>query len=386
MTVVAPFTLEKRKKPLRTLSTSDWHLGHRRVSSLMICQRLRTHLFPLLPTTDILNLGGDIFDSILSLCEDTNVIEAFFIDLLRECDKYNVVVRVLHGTYSHDRNQSTLLLILHDRCGFKNDLRYIDKVYLEEIKALDIRVLYLPDDLPYESSYDCMDVVKSMMDAQGWTYVDYVYGHGYFDHMLPTHIPRKPKCTFHVEQFRDIVRRYVCMGHIHSCDYTENVFYNNSFDRLAHGEEEPKGFMYITDYGNTAHLEFVENTDATKFVTIDLSMYDDSEEVGKIYMAKVEKIFGLDTGHVRVIHPSSEIRQALHRLTSSQFPKLYYSFKKPKDNQVKNQSETHQKLLDVTDYPSPSEDTLPDLVFQFHSQDQNLTVSRDRFAEILYNL
>ena len=380
------FVLDKRDSPLRITSTSDWHLGHRRVPSINICLRLRTYLFPYLKNTDILNIGGDVWDSLLTLCEDTNVIEAFLIDLLSECNLHNVTVRVLLGTYSHDRSQSSLFSILHDRCGFTNDFKYIDKVCLEEIKPFNLRVLYLPDDLPYESSYECMEVVSSMMSARNWTYIDYVFGHGYFDHMLPTHIPRKPKCTFHVKQFENIVRRYVCMGHIHDCNYTGNVFYNNSFDRLAHGEEEPKGFMYITDYGDMAHLEFIENKEATKFITIDLSDCSDQDDIGKIYLEKLKSIFGDNSGHVRVIHSSSEIRQALYRLTSTQFPKLFFSFKKPKDNQIKNISETHHKLLDVKEYPVPSEETLPDMVFQFHTQNQPASISRDRFAEILNNL
>jgi DNA repair exonuclease SbcCD nuclease subunit len=382
ITALTPFVLEKRESPIKILSTSDWHLGHRRVSTYNLCMRLQTYLFPQLKTTHLLNIGGDVWDTLLSLCEDTNIIEAFLIDLMRECDKYGVVVRVLLGTYSHDRSQSSLFPILHDRCGFTNDLRYIDRVYLEEIKSLNLRILYLPDDLPYESSYDCMKQVEDLMDAQGWTYVDYVFGHGYFDHMLPTHIPRKPKCTFLVDQFKDIVRRYVCMGHIHQCDYRENVFYNNSFDRLAHGEEDPKGFMSIIDHGDTAHLEFIENKEATKFYTIDLSGYSDKDEIGKIYIDKVTQLFNGEHGHVRVVHPSSEIRVALQRITSSRFPKLAYSFKKVTETQVRDTSQTHQKLLDIKSYPVPSEETLPAMVFDFLSKEKT-TLSRERIAEIL---
>lgn len=380
------FQLQKRQVPIRIVSTSDWHLGNKRVPSINIADRIRKYLFPQLQNCDLLNIGGDVWDTLLSLCEDTNVIEALLIDLLRLCDEYNVVVRVLLGTYSHDRDQSSLFPILHEKCRFKNDLQYVNKISLEDIKSLNVRILYLPDDLPYESSHECMAVIDSMMKSQGWSYVDYVFGHGYFDHMLPTHIPRKPKCTFSVEQFKPFVRRYVCMGHIHQCNFTDNVFYNNSFDRLAHGEEDPKGFMYITDYGTTSKLEFIENKEATKFITIDLSHYSNKDEIGKIYLDKVVKIFGSKSGHVRVIHPSSEVRQTLQRLTSSKFPKLFYSFKKSNDVKITDISKTHQKLLDIKSYPSPNEDTLPQMVIDFLGGTNKSTLTITRVADILSNL
>lgn len=383
---MSSFHLEKRETPLRILSTSDWHLGHRRVSALNICNRLRQYLFPYLSQIDLLNLGGDIWDSLLTLCDDTNVIEALLIDLLRLCDEHKVIVRVLLGTYSHDRTQSSLFPILQDRCHFSNDLKYIDHVHLEEIKALNIRILYLPDDLPYDSAHDCMQSVAEMMVVRNWDYVDYVFGHGYFDHMLPTHIPRKPKVTFHVDQFKNIVRRYVCMGHIHMCDYTGNVFYNNSFDRLAHGEEDPKGFMMIYDHGDVAKLEFIENKSATKFITFDLSMYNDQDQIGKVYLERLKDVFGDDPGHIRIIHPSVEIRQALHRLTSNHYPKLFYSFVKPKHHKTTDVHETHRKILNVKNYPVPSEENLPDLVYQFLNHDQESLTSYERFSELLKTL
>lgn len=377
------FQLEARSKPIRLISTSDWHFGNRRVSANDLAIRFRQYLFPHLKHCDLLNIGGDIWDTLLNLSEDTNIIEAFLIDLMNECNKHRITVRILLGTYSHDRSQSSLIPILHEKCGFTNDLRYIDRVYLEEITALNLRILYLPDDLPYASSQDCMEVVEDMMRQRGWTYVDYVFGHGYFDHMLPTNLPRKPRCTFLIEQFKPFVRRYVCMGHVHQCNFTENVFYNNSFDRLAHGEEEPKGYMSIIDYGDRAQIEFIENKDATKFITFDLSQYFDHVEIGRVYIDRVTKAFGDEPGYVRIIHPSSEIRQALQRITSSQFPKLVYSVKKNVDTTAVDLAHAHRKLLDVKTYPSPTEETLPEMVHAFLAGMDRTELSVERIAELL---
>lgn len=189
-------SLTPRKTPLRLLSTSDWHLGNARVPAIAICNRLREIIFPFLPITDLLNIGGDVWDTLLTFSTETNGIAGFIIDFLRECDKHSVVVRVLLGTYTHDRDQSSIFEIYHKKCHFTNDLRYVKEVSLEEITSLDVRILYLPDDLPYESSDACLEVVAEMMAARGWTYVDYVFGHGFFSHMIPAHIPKNPKCLF----------------------------------------------------------------------------------------------------------------------------------------------------------------------------------------------
>jgi hypothetical protein len=387
MAIAPGFTLESRATPLRLLSTSDWHLGNGRVPAVVICDRLRTTLFPRLSEIDLLNIGGDVWDTLLSLSDDVNVIIALLIDLLRECDRYGVVVRVLLGTYSHDRGQSSLFQIYHDKCQFTNDLRYINQICLEEIVSLGVRILYLPDDLPYDSSQTCLDVVKEMMVARGWTYVDYVFGHGYFEHMIPTHIPRKPKCLFRIDQFDAWVRRYVCMGHIHQSDFTGKVFYNNSVDRLAHGEENPKGFVLVTDYGDTAKLEFIENKAATKFITLDLSAYTDKDEIGALYLSKVKTLFADgEVGYIRVIHPSAEIRQALRRLTSSHYPNLLYSFGKSPESKIKDSSQIHQKLLDVKSYPVPNRETLPQMVVDFLAKEGQSTLSVERIAVLLESL
>lgn len=361
--------LVARPTPLRILSTSDWHLGNGRVPADAICQRLRTVLFPKLADTDILNIGGDVWDTLLNFSGEANSIVAFLIDLLRVCDRHNVVVRVLLGTYSHDRTQSSLFPVLHEKYQFHNDLRYINTVALEYIDRFDLRILYLPDDLPYTSSMDCMDMVQNLLAAKGWSYVDYVFGHGFFSHMIPSHIPRKPKCLFDVAQFT-FVRRYVCMGHIHQNDLTGNVFYNNSFDRLAHGEEHPKGCIFITDHGDRATLAFLENTEATKFVTIDLSMLEDTAAIGLRYIERVRAAFPkAELGYVRVVHPAAAICHALAQITRQQFPWLHYKPHRLKSTEVHDVSHQHHALLDVKTYPVPSEDTLPMMVYEFLNKD-----------------
>jgi hypothetical protein len=376
------FSLTPRDKPLRILSTSDWHLGNSRVPAHLICNRLRDVVFPKLADTDLLNIGGDVWDTLMSMGQDVNVIVGFLLDLLHHCHHHNVVVRVLLGTFTHDRDQSSVFELYHQKYQFTNDLRYIDKVYLEYISALDVRILYLPDDLPYESAEACLEVVKEMMTARNWDWVDYVFGHGYFEHMLPPNIPRKPKVTFHISQFKPFVRRYVLMGHIHLSDASDMVLYNNSFDRIAHGEEGSKGCLYITDLGTTAKIQVLENPLATKFITIDLSRYGHIETIGQRYLELVKEKFSDTPGYVRVIHPSAEVRQALRRLTTAHFPNLIYSIKLISDQPTEHQGNVRVSF-DVVEYPTPTQETLPQMVFEFLEKNGGAKISKTRVSEIL---
>lgn len=384
MTEPAPFVLTPRAKPLRILSTSDWHLGNARVPAINVCNRLRDVLFPELPNIDLLNIGGDLWDTSLMLSSETNIIEGFLIDLLHECDRYRTVVRILRGTYLHDRDQSAALAdVYHVKCRFTNDLKYINTMSLEEIQSLNVRILYLPDDLPYDTSDECLKVIQELLASRGWTWVDYVFGHGYFEHMLPSFIPKQPKCTYRIAQFKPLVRRYVCMGHVHLSDFTENVFYNNSFDRIAHGEEAPKGFVIVEDFGDQARLRIVENKAATKFMTIDLTGHTDKDTIGEYYLDQIARKFPHnEPGYVRVIHPSVEVRQALKRITVLQHPELSFSYLKTADEPSQYDLVSVRKSFDIAEYPTPTEDTLPQMILDFLEKNGGTQLTLARITEL----
>lgn len=361
------------------LSISDIHLGHHRVSSDVICQRLVHYLFPRLETADIIFIGGDVFDTLLYYSNDgSNTITAFLIDFLMHCDKHDVTVRILRGTVSHDRDQSSMFEVLHKRYGFKNSLAYFDTVTCEYIESLDIKVLYVPDNLPYKTSDECMDVVHHLLKVNNWNKFDYAIVHGNFEHMLKLGMSlNKPPCTFTIEQFKNIIARFVLTGHIHTPNIKDFVIQNGSFDRLCHGEEEAKGFISITDYRDSSKIEFVKNDDATLFITLDLSDIEDKDEVIKDFIERTSSNFKEQYGHVRVIHPSHEVKQILSKICHEKFPRLRYTHKivKTDDHQILHV----QQLLDICDYPVPTEDNLPQMVKDFIKSD----MSMDRIKDIL---
>ena len=371
-------------KKCRILSLSDLHLGHYRVPSSVLVERLMTYVMPYLPETDLFCLSGDVFDRSLHLTDtDTRDIISWILDVLKIANDYNVHVRVLRGTFSHDRDQPSIFKTLYEKYGFTNDVKYVDTLSIEYIKDLDIKMLYLPDDLPYSSSEACLETVHQLMTDAHWKHVDYAMCHGYFYHVLPPNIPSLPKVTFRADQF-SFVSRYVLCGHIHEQSAYGHILYNGSFDRLAHNEESPKGFYYIEDDGKKAHIQFIENKDASTFHTIDVSLYDSPDEAISAYLEALKPcLYRKNSIHIRAVHPNSEIRNALKSLTYKRYPYIAFSVKSPNlTKQEKEQTETTLPEDDLKYLSAPRRDALPDMITSF-IQDLPETLTRDR---ILHHL
>lgn len=201
--------------PVRILSISDLHFGNTQTDPDQLAANVRTHVLPHFRSIDLLIIAGDFFDTALSLSDKlTPGVIAVMLDLLAEASFHKVVVRILRGTFSHDRTQGSYFPFLHAQYKFTNDLRYIDTVSLEYLEQFDLRLLYMPDDLPYPTAEAAMEVVHQKLQAVGWTTVDYAIIHGYLDHVVPAGVS-KPKGTYDRRQFA-FVRRYVISGHVHT--------------------------------------------------------------------------------------------------------------------------------------------------------------------------
>ena len=352
--------------PVLLLSTSDIHLGHPRVDTLDITNKLRLCLFPRLKGADLLILGGDITDTAIGLGDAAaKLVIAFFIDLFRQADEHGVIIVMLRGTLSHDRNHLETLRILHERGGFKAPLYYADKLGLGYIPEYDLRVAFLPDNLPYSKASDALVVLHEQMQSKGWSTVDYAFVHGYFHHMLPAGLPREPQCTWRAEQF-EFVNRYVLVGHVHRPLQEGKILNNGSFDRLAHGEEEDKGFLSICDDGTNAKITFIKNPYATPFITFRLT--EESAEAAILEFQK--KLKGLDlttTNHIRVLHPAPEVRQAIGQYIAKSGLPIRYSHKSP-TKEVQTAAETKKVVGAVAALTPPNEKDLPALISHYLSE------------------
>ena len=101
-------------------------LGHTRTNTFHVVDNLRKALPDNEETAklDLILLAGDIFDHLLTLPqEEVDEIQAWITELLAICAKYNILLRVLEGTPSHDWKQSRQFVNLNLGAG-------VAKVYI----------------------------------------------------------------------------------------------------------------------------------------------------------------------------------------------------------------------------------------------------------------
>jgi DNA repair exonuclease SbcCD nuclease subunit len=268
------------KKQFNILSCSDIHLGHRRTDTKYIINNLNKYICndKVLSNIDLLILAGDVFDSQLTLSSpDIPDIDFWIANLLRLCNKHNVVIRVLEGTPSHDRMQSerfiTLNNILSKNENFNVNLQYVTKLSIEYISDFDINVLYVPDEWN-ASTDDTLSEVKDLILSKGLKQVDYAVMHGTMDFQLPSHIKNIPRHNSDI--YCDLVKNLIFVGHIHQHSIYKKIISHGSFERLSHGEEEAKGFIKVSvEKDNHHEITFVENKESKKFITLDA--FDDND-------------------------------------------------------------------------------------------------------------
>ena len=281
-------TISKFKSgTLRWLSVSDVHLGHLRTSTSFILANLRRELFDgKIANLDLLIIAGDLFERLLEFNHpDKGEIMMFVDDLMTECSIYNVKLRVLEGTPSHDNKQNVIFVDLYNLGHYVNcDLKYVDTLSVEYIEEWDMRILYVPDRIraTVEEIYsDTLDIFKSL----GITRVDMAVMHGAFKHQLPP----MAKEVHDPEAWLRLVKHWILVGHVHFHSIRDRIAAQGSFDRLSQGEEGPKGYlMGSTNLGGDEkkdEIYFIENKHAKKYVTIDCTDLTTDESFEKIKLA-----------------------------------------------------------------------------------------------------
>lgn len=363
---------------LRIVAISDLHFGNPRIKPDLMYHRLETYFYPEVLQSHLVLLAGDTYDQLTTVSSSANKYVLRFIrDLFVMSEKYGIQIRILHGTYSHDRDQVAIFGALNNGNA---RAEIIDKIYCEELSdfkntynhtSVDgkLKLLYIPDNLSVRRSSEVMEQIEKMMKVVGWNTADIVLGHGTFAHALPVKEDHLPACSYTLDQFDSIVtpEDLIIMGHIHTSSRKENCYYCGSFDRMVHGEEEPKGFFTFTRENHNWIPKFVENKEATKFVSI-YPQGDTPDEIIADYVKKVEENFPDKHGYVRVLHNSSDIRYLLHTLTVQNYPELKYSSKTLVDESLS--IKTTDITLDTFDDVKPNVHNLGNLVYQYLSDKQ----------------
>jgi len=250
---------------MRYLVTSDIHLGHPRTSTQHVSSTFLKQILSKENTTlDIIFISGDIFDRLIDTnSKDLLIIIDLFNRLLNYCNTNNILLRVLHGTPSHDQNQSTILVKLNEiRATHKQvDLKYFNILDIEYIESLNKYILYIPDEWVNDHT-KLEEQIQYKLNLYNIQQVDIAILHGQFQYQT---LGKKYTGFFFQEKyFLNLVKGFIHVGHYHTYSTYDRILANGSLERLAHGEESPKGHIVVTD----SSYSFIENPNAFIYKTI----------------------------------------------------------------------------------------------------------------------
>lgn len=297
-------------KNVKLLALADLHVGNPRIDPFHFIGCIREYVIPRITSdVDYVFIAGDFFDMLLNMNSQASMIALTAIsELKKACSENNVKLRVLRGTLTHDRNQPKHFETASPE--YSGCVEYKDTMCVEYDAENKLSILYMPDNLPYDNIED--EVVK-VLDANALKQVDVVIHHGYFKHMLPPGIP-EPKGTLDYETFKKFYSGCVLNGHVHISSIYKNVLSIGSFDRMAYGEEEPKGFYEVTrDDKGVYQFSFIENKHAYPFWTVNLGRFG-SDVAGAIeyfksaWFPKIEAVKELNVPvHLRLATENHEV-------------------------------------------------------------------------------
>jgi DNA repair exonuclease SbcCD nuclease subunit len=245
---------------------SDIHLGHPNTPSEHIVKNLTKYLLSQANTSlDVIFIAGDLFDRLLDL-NNTNVnpILDFIHKLLTYCSSSDIYLRILEGTPSHDWQQSKLLLKINELLDKPANVKYHCTLDIDYIDCIDKYVLYIPDEWSHDHT-KIEEQIKEKLLQNNIIKVDIAILHGQFTYQLKTN----QLSQFHYKEdyFLNITKGYIHIGHYHTYTTFDRIIANGSFERLAHGEEEDKGYVVVTDNSYT----FITNKDAYRYITINVT-------------------------------------------------------------------------------------------------------------------
>ena len=267
-----PYRNTKQPEQFRAVVFGDVHIGHRQTPTDHILNVLYDMLGDLLPgDVDVCIIEGDLFDTLLYLNDHyLGEIEIWICWLLKICHQYNVALRVLEGTPSHDMKQSQIVERFLKRADFDIDYLYVDDLYVEHNTQWGMHILYLPDE--WSTHMDkCYTGAKEALKIAGVEQADFIVMHGAFDYQLPD-IPGIE--THNSSLWQDLVKHHIFVGHVHQFSQHGKIIATGSTDRLTHGDEGDKGMTLYTLTPQGAKIDFIVNRQARIYKTIDCTQLD----------------------------------------------------------------------------------------------------------------
>lgn len=273
-------------RDLSYLVLSDIHLGHRNTTTKEIVKHLdayfgnyaATHAFTKL---DLIFIAGDLFDTALLFTQDEiSLIQGWMCRLMDFCSRYNIKLRILEGTPSHDNFQCRNLVFMAEQFSHKLDFKYIETLHIEKMDDIHLSVLYVPDEWS-STTKKTQEQVSQLLTEANLPKVDIAIMHGMFTYQVPelANNALKHDEIFYLES----VKHFINIGHVHVFSSFDRIIAQGSFDRLCHGEEAAKGacLCYLSKDGNHGYV-FIENTNAKQYKTITVRYNDLDKAISQV--------------------------------------------------------------------------------------------------------
>lgn len=348
-------------KPWKALALADLHCGNPRLDPMHFVGVMEEYVFPRI-TSDLtyVFIAGDFFDLLVNLNSASSMAALTVISRLKAlCYKNQVRLRVLRGTYTHDRNQPKHFEMVAPE--YNEYVALCDTMCVEYDDATETSILYIPDDLKLPNVYE---ETEKLLEQHGLKQVDLVIHHGYFKHMLPPGIP-EPNGTLDYDKFKKFYKGCVLNGHVHTTSIHQNVISIGSLDRFAYGEEEAKGFYEITrDSEGKYTYSFIENKHAYPFWTINLKAFTDDtmmaalDYVSNSWYPKIQAARDKNLAvHVRLVADTPGIIDGVAQVLHDTFPHIVVD----KGASTKKEQYIENIAMDLSELPIITPDNVVDL-------------------------
>lgn len=279
----------------KSLEISDIHLGHDGNKTITILEHLEMFFkehHKTISKVNVININGDIFDKLLLRSSiDFKLSMDWLCELMWFCSLYNIKLRILEGTASHDWKQAKNLQdtlksykIIDKESNLKLDFKYIDTLHIEYMEEFDIHILYVPDDYKKDSTETYLEILE-LMKQNNITEVDFVKLHGAFNYQLPIKLPS----NHNEKDYESITKYCINSGHIHTPSVFGKIICSGSFDRICHGEEHDKGGVLVNIVNGELTYKFLVNKNATIYKTFDYINLNDIEDIIKDLDTEIKK-------------------------------------------------------------------------------------------------
>lgn len=294
---------------------SDLHFGvfDPRKQYEILHNQFTQKLIPIMDKLDIISINGDLFHHRFMGNSDAIMYCLKFIDeLVSLCRQSGTVLFIIHGTPSHDANQTKLFYrYMNDPTV---DVRVIETVKFEYVR--NKRILCIPevpglgkdfyeDILYFRGPYDAIYMHGTIKGA--------VFGKNEIDLDAPSPVFGMDVFTF--------LKGPVISGHIHvpGC-YESHFYYCGSPYRWCYGEEQPKGFILLTHNIKTKYY-YVHFEEINSFRYDTINMDDMINSNPQELIDRVERLRAQGIDNIRLEftreHENINIIQSYYRNTSN---------------------------------------------------------------------